>query len=43
MGQLLPDRLFWAREEKAAAPGDERVDALADAPIERRRDAPGTH
>jgi hydroxymethylpyrimidine/phosphomethylpyrimidine kinase len=43
MGQLLPDRLFWAREEKAAAPGDERVDALADAAIERRRDAPGTH
>lgn len=43
MGQFLPDRLFWAREEKGAAPLDEPVDPMADSAFERRRDAPGTH
>jgi hydroxymethylpyrimidine/phosphomethylpyrimidine kinase len=42
MGQFLPDRLFWAREERTAAI-DEPVEPMADATIEHRRDAPGTH
>jgi hydroxymethylpyrimidine/phosphomethylpyrimidine kinase len=27
MGQYLPDRLFWARDEAAAADGDKANDA----------------
>ena len=43
MGQLLPDRLFWARDEKGGTPQDEPVEPIVDVAIERRRDAPGTH
>ncbi|HXR56702.1 MAG TPA: bifunctional hydroxymethylpyrimidine kinase/phosphomethylpyrimidine kinase [Casimicrobiaceae bacterium] len=44
MGQHLPDRLFWAREEREAK-SDEPGDAVAkDVPdLQRRLDAGGTH
>jgi len=44
MGQHLPDRLFWAREERDAQ-GDEPADAVAKDAAEpsRRPDVRGTH
>jgi hydroxymethylpyrimidine/phosphomethylpyrimidine kinase len=44
MGQYLPDRLFWAREDRDAR-ADEAADAVAKEAIEapRRPDARGTH
>lgn len=44
MGQYLPDRLFWAREDRDAR-ADEAADAVAKDAIEmpRRPDARGTH
>jgi hydroxymethylpyrimidine/phosphomethylpyrimidine kinase len=44
MGQHIPDRLFWAREEQDAQPGDTPDSAATDAAeAARRPDARGTH
>ena len=45
MGQHLPDRLFWAREERDARDDEQPADGVANDALElqRRPDARGTH
>jgi hypothetical protein len=49
MGQHLPDRLFWARDERDARAAGEHASDETDtgvtdgAELARRTDAPGTH
>jgi hypothetical protein len=44
MGQHLPDRLFWARDERDGGASEAAESAAKDTPdLVRRPDARGTH